>query len=412
MKKIFFLGSVAFTLFSGCGKETIGPVTDIGVYFNELQSSRGDWLELYNSTASSINISGFKVYDDPTAKFTISSGTISANGYFILICDGTGVGGNASFKLSAAGESVYLEDNKGNLIDKVTFPSIPTGSSYARFPDGEDNWKVTGAPTKNTTNGDVPKPSITLVSRTPLVPSLSLGSPVTVSATVTDASGITSVQLFWKSQSSGSFTSVAMTLSSGVYSGQIPVASAPNKIEYYLKATNTGNDFNLYPVDAPTTTLSYLLNTDPLPQLYINEFMAFNTTCCPDTDSGVDEYDDWIEIYNAGTSAVNIAGMNLSDSTANPFKFTFPSTNPAKTTIPAGGYLIIWADESGPEGVLHANFQLRTTGEEIGLYYIDGRKIDEYTFGAQSEDKSWGRETDGGTSWKLWAIPTPGNKNQ
>lgn len=409
MKKLLFLGIASILFLSHCSPDPPGPAKDIGIYINELRATGGDWIEIYNSTSASVNLGGYKIYDDPLAKFTIASGSVSGKGYFVLICDGTGVGGNASFKLTSQGETIFLEDADGNLIDQVSFPALLGGSSYARFPDGDNNWKMTGEPTPNATNGEVPKPSINKVSKSPTVPALT--DVVTVKATVTDAAGVSEVKLLWR-KDNNAFTSTPMTLSGGVYSGAIPAAGSVGTIQYYIEAKNINNAVNVQPSTAPTNTYSYLLNTDPLPTLFINEFMAFNTSCCPDTDSGLPEFDDWIEIYNAGDVAVNIAGYNLSDSIPDPFKYTIPSTDPSKTTIPAKGYLIIWADESGLEGVLHTNFQLRTTGEQLGLYYIDGRKIDEYTFGAQTEDVSWGRTTDGGGAWKAWGVPTPKAKNQ
>ncbi len=409
MRKLFFLGSFAFALLSNCGKEPIGPVADIGIYFNELQSSGGDYIEIYNSTTTTVNLTGFKVYDDATAKFTIASGTIAAKGFLVLNCDGSGLNGNASFKLTSLGESVFLEDSKGNIIDQITFPVIANGSSYACFPDGSENWKTTGAPTKNATNGDVPKPFISLVSRLPLVPSNDLTIPVKISATVTDVIGVATVELFQR-KDAAAFAPTAMTLTAGVYSANIPATAAPAKIEYYIKATNTSGGITLYPADAPTTTLFYLCNNDDISniKLTINEFMAFNATCCPDVQNGIDEFDDWIEIYNDGPNPIDIAGMHLSDTTAivNPFKFTV-ATGTASTTIPSKGFLLIWADESGLEGNLHANFQLRNIGEEIGLYYKDGRLIDKYTFGPQTADKSWGRSPDGGAWGTGPRTPTP-----
>src|SRR5690349_2302423 len=112
MKKPFVLALLVFLTLPGCDKEKVGPVSDVGIYINELRATGGDWLEFYNSTSSTVDLSGYKVYDDPASKFTIPSGTISSKGFFILNCDGTGVGGNASFKLSAAGETLYLENTK------------------------------------------------------------------------------------------------------------------------------------------------------------------------------------------------------------------------------------------------------------------------------------------------------------
>ena len=55
--------------------------------------------------------------------------------------------------------------------------------------------------------------------------------------------------------------------------------------------------------------------------------------------------------------------------------------------------------------------QMSADGEDIGLYYIDGRTIDTYTYDAQNENISWGRTTDAGTTWNAMETPTPGQTN-
>jgi len=75
--------------------------------------------------------------------------------------------------------------------------------------------------------------------------------------------------------------------------------------------------------------------------LVINELMASNSTSVQDPQ---DQYDDWIEIHNYGDDAIDIGGMYLTDNLSSPTKWRIPDNNPAATTIPAGGYLLIWAD--------------------------------------------------------------------
>lgn len=148
-----------------------------------------------------------------------------------------------------------------------------------------------------------------------------------------------------------------------------------------------------------------------LPKLYINEFMANNTACCPDGTASNPEFDDWIEIYNAGDIAVNLGGMYFSQNKKKPLKHLVPQSNPALTTIPPGGYLLIWADGDASQGILHLNFKLDQDGEFLGLYNKDGRKIDSYKFGKQLPNVSFGREKDGAASWKDFSKPTPGATN-
>jgi len=59
----------------------------------------------------------------------------------------------------------------------------------------------------------------------------------------------------------------------------------------------------------------------PTQGLFINEFMAENKTAVTDEYS---EHDDWIEIYNAGPTSVNLGGMYLTDDLSNPTKWMIP----------------------------------------------------------------------------------------
>ncbi len=392
-------------LLSHCAKEDNPPVADIGIVINEIDANGNDWIEFYNSTSSAISLAGFKVYDDAADKYTIPSGSVPANGYFILNCDGSGLNGNASFRLSSTGETISLEDAGGTLIDRVSFPAIDNGSTYARFPDGGDAWRLTGVPTKGASNGSAEAATISDFERLPVVPARN--QSVNVSARVADPVGITSVRLFYR-KDSDPFTALTMGLNGGVYTATIPAMSTLGRVDYYIEVVNSRGVTTRDPKDAPASTEFYLLNEDPLPNLKINEFLALNSSCCPDNSSGTAEFDDWIEIYNAGTTPVDINGYYLSDNNGNPFKFRIEGS----TVIPAGGFLLIWADEQGSQGKLHANFQLSGSGEEVGLYYIDGRTIDFRTYGSQAENVSFGRTPDGGDTWRNFSAPTPGRSNQ
>ena len=409
-KLLSFLLLVVIWVVISCKKDEVEPVVTEGLYINEVYSAGDDWIELYNDLESAKNVGGFAIYDDATRKYLLPSGTsIPPKGFLILNCNDEGIGLNTNFKLRSSGETIYLENAAGTLIDKIEFPALDNGQSYARFPDGSFTLAVTGNTTKGTSNGDSQAPAVAKVNRTPLVPLMD--QIVTIDAELVSNSNIASVKLFYR-LNSASYTSVAMTLMSSFYQATIPTAATTGKMDYYIEVKGTNNKVSYSPSEAPTKTHSYLLNTDPLPQIKINEFLAFNTSCCPDNDSGAAEFDDWIEIYNTGSTAVNIAGMYLSDDKTNPFKHKIPSSNATLTTIPAGGYLVLWADNSQGQGPLHVEFALANAGEDVGIFYIDGRVIDTYTFGAQSENISFGRTTDGASTWKAFNTPTPGKTNQ
>ena len=143
--------------------------------------------------------------------------------------------------------------------------------------------------------------------------------------------------------------------------------------------------------------------------LAINELMASNSTSVRDPQG---QYDDWIEIYNYGLDAIDIGGMYLTDNLSAPTMWRIPANNPAATTIPAGGYLLIWADNDTTDAGLHANFKLDAGGEEIGLFDSDGTtQIDSVTFGEQAGDISYGRYPDAGDYWQAFGAPSPGAQN-
>lgn len=76
-------------------------------------------------------------------------------------------------------------------------------------------------------------------------------------------------------------------------------------------------------------------------QVFINEIQSSNDTTLSDAHG---TSSDWIELYNAGTSAVDLSGWGLSDKANKPFKWTFPEG----VFVPAKGHLLVWANGKEP----------------------------------------------------------------
>ena len=141
----------------------------------------------------------------------------------------------------------------------------------------------------------------------------------------------------------------------------------------------------------------------------INELMASNIGSVADPQ---DQFDDWIELYNMGDSAVDVGGLYLTDDLSEPRKWQIPTDNPSLTTIPARGFLLIWADGDTGDAGLHAGFGLSAGGDEVGLFHSDGvALLDSVSFGSQVADWSYGRYPDGAADLKLLIVPTPGEAN-
>ena len=82
------------------------------------------------------------------------------------------------------------------------------------------------------------------------------------------------------------------------------------------------------------------------------------------------------------------------------------------TIIQPNTFIVIFADEDGSQGWNHANFKISSNGETIALRSPDGFTLaDEIDVPAMGLGKSWGRETDAGTPWVEFFLPTPSASN-
>ncbi len=116
-----------------CAKNTQYPAPDGGNY---------DFVELYNSSGSSVDISGWGLTDKASTpyRYTFPSGTsLSAGGRMLIYCDSTAAANNSSiapFGLSTSGETLTLTDAAGNTVDTLTFEAAMADTSYGQYPDG------------------------------------------------------------------------------------------------------------------------------------------------------------------------------------------------------------------------------------------------------------------------------------
>ncbi len=154
----------------------------------------------------------------------------------------------------------------------------------------------------------------------------------------------------------------------------------------------------------------------PEVRLFINEVMASNVSTVRDLQM---DFDDWIEIYNGGETPIDVGGMYLTDDAREPTMWRFPTDESEATTIEAGGFLVIWADEEVADGGVHpsfkfhTNFKLDASGDEVCLFAGDGATlIDILEFGEQTADVSFGRYPDGGETLRFFGEATPGLPNE
>ncbi|NJN25771.1 MAG: lamin tail domain-containing protein [Cyclobacteriaceae bacterium] len=408
------LAIMLFFSLAGCSKDDSEEPVDQSapetIFINEINSTGDpDWLELYNYGEETVDIEGFIIFDKVESKYVLPSGhQIKSGEFLILYCDDQGAGLNLPFKLTSEGESITLQRPDGKMIDHVVFPAMQNSQTYARFPDGSTTWKMTGFATKNASNGTGPIASFTSKSHSPQLPMV--GEDITFSVEVSDPSNVANVQLYHAVDNAG-FTMVNMTSGdSKNYSAKVSALTSDGDLLYYFKLTDKDGSEVLLPEKGNENPYDLTITSGEVPSLVINEVMASNSGTLADPD-GTDEYDDWIEIYNAGSTAVDMARFYFSDS-ENPFDDRIQRDAPDKTTIAPGGHLLFWADSDTEQGPNHLKFKLSVDGEVLSLYYKDGRLIDKHVFGQQSTDVSEGRSTDGAATWIKFTTPTPGSANK
>jgi uncharacterized repeat protein (TIGR02543 family) len=166
---------------------------------------------------------------------------------------------------------------------------------------------------------------------------------------------------------------------------------------------------------------TFFLSRNSLAQVKISEFLANNVSVNPD-NCDYDDFTDWVELRNTGSSAADIGGYYMTGNIKNPKKWQIP----AGTTIPANGYLLIWCDSANAKpGAsitakdfsgstvtakrLHAGFKLSKAGEQLGLFTSASAVVDTVTYGKQYPDVSMGRTSEG--TWAFFDQPTPGRAN-
>ena len=119
--------------------------------------SSPDWIELFNAGDSAADLGGIGLSDGDKNrfKFTFPAGTkLGAGEYLIVCCDDRDVTVgelHAAFKISAAGETIYLTAADGTELDSVTLPELDADVTYGRYKNGAASFSLL-APTPGKSN--------------------------------------------------------------------------------------------------------------------------------------------------------------------------------------------------------------------------------------------------------------------
>ena len=464
MKKLIFLALSVFAV-TGSYSQTL--------FVNELvaRNSNGamddffetnDWIEIFNSGGSLLNLGGYYLSDDPTnlTKWqipTTNAGvtTILPNDHLIFWMDNDLTQGedHVGFTLSGDGESVILTAQDGvTIIDQIDYPLMAVDFSYGRSCDACPNWTFFGTPTFDAANATaalttdfvvVNEAQVTNVNTVhdlqyqfeswievynPNAYQVNLGGyQISINGvsytipqtnpyyTAIPAGGF--VLLWCDNDLADGTNHLPQTLTTG---SVIQIIGPDNSTidTYTLPSTIPSDQSYGRQSDGSPTSIVFSIptprvsnTTQPVsfPTLYINEVMPANLSIITDNYG---DYEDWFEIYNPNSFAVNLSGYYFSDNPENPMKWQVPNTQVDSVTVPANGFRLFWADEENTEGVLHASFRLSSISECLAFYSPDGFSlIDEICWANIPVDQSYGRISDGDGAWWTFTSSTPEASN-
>jgi len=163
-------------------------------------------------------------------------------------------------------------------------------------------------------------------------------------------------------------------------------------------------------------------------QVVLNELMPDPASDWSPTD-GNEEYDsledEWVEIFNAGSEAIDITGWRLRDAVSDSsWRFGFEGVlEPCEFFVVYGNEAYQWEDENG---YAKNGLSMNNAGDTITLVSADlATVVDLVTYTSQNigDDRSWGRVPDGSPNWECndglnpanppgsGLPPTPGEPN-
>ena len=151
----------------------------------------------------------------------------------------------------------------------------------------------------------------------------------------------------------------------------------------------------------------------PYPALWLNELQANNSSGPKDSFG---ERDPWIELYNAGASAVALDGFYLANNYSNLTQWPFPPGS----VINPGQFLLIWGDgqaEQTTAAEWHTSFRLDSSTGSLALArLIPGAPpqiVDYLNYSGLAANQSYGDYPDGQPFERqvFFTTPTPGTNN-
>lgn len=382
------------------------------VRINEVESSGGspgDWVELKNTAAVPVDVSGWKLKDadDTHDFFAVPDGTtIAAGGYYVVEESqlGWGLGATDTARL-------YLED--GTTAVASYGWTMHASTTYGRCPDGVGELAVTAAATKGAANQcAVPAGGESIRINEVQSDPGDLVELVNLAETPVDISGY----VLKDNDDTHAFTVPAGT--SLAAHGYVTVDVNPSfglgrgdSVRLYQPDLANLLDSTTYPADTHATNWGRCPDGTGDFAVVADTLGAANTCAPPgppdvvinEVESNGDQVADWVELKNRSDAAVNVSGWKILDN--DPTHVATPVVVPAGTTIPAGGRYAVYTEIGQTPG-----FGLGGA-DSATLLLPDGTTEVDATSWTAHATTTWGRCPDGTGDFRATTATTRGLAN-
>ncbi len=157
------------------------------------------------------------------------------------------------------------------------------------------------------------------------------------------------------------------------------------------------------PTNAPTHTPTSTPTVTPTPfakTIMLNEVLPQPKNTDWNGDAALNPDDEWIELYNASTTSVDLSGWQLA-AIGGTSAMTY--TIPASTTISARGFSIFFRRQT--------KLEINGADIEVRLRYPNGSAVDAVRFAQLRSDQTYARSVDGGGYWTPNCVPSPDSQN-
>lgn len=425
---------------------------------------RCDWVELHNTSAEAVDISGFTLSDNVgNDKYCFPSGTvIGADGYLVVPCSDA-VGGEdiAPFNLSQlGGEAIVLKNASGMIVELVSTSAMDDSGSMAL--DSGGSWSLTGEASpgfENTSAGHqaflrsigAAKGTIVIsevmsatqailldqfgefsdwvelynsgsetvelagwfLSDDPAQPDkwtfpeaqIEPGQRLIVFCSGADTA--VNGQLHTNFSLSAGGESLILSCCLGTSVDSVTFGSSENNCSFLFEDGSEGCQTDLptpgYPNDAQGYE-QFCAASAPAGPLAIWEVMTANDWYLPQS---LGACYDWVELHNVSDSTINLSDYSITDDSDDHQMYVLPE----RTLAPGESIVIILSgDESlSTSTYAHAGFSLNASEDQLLLYGSGGELIDYVYLKQIPLGYSYGRAEDG--SGFYYMDPTPNAAN-